>query len=88
MERKRRMKKVLSLLSVALVLVACGTSGTNASDNNTGTYIENSDKYNSFYAYKIVDKETGCKYLMTKNKSNGYNSLVQMLNSDGSPLCK
>lgn len=80
------MKKILIAIISLMLVVAC-SSATASEDKQTATYIESVDKYNTFEAIKIVDKESGCKYLMT-NSGSYKQSLVQMLDRDGKPLCK
>lgn len=78
------MKKIIFAISLLVViLVAC--SQTSNADKEKATYLESVDKYKTFTAIKIVDKETGCKYLYTDDSRKA--GLVQMMDENGFPVC-
>lgn len=82
------MKKILYAIILSLILVV-GCSTQSKADTESATYIESVDEYNTFTSIKLVDKETGCKYLVTNtsNGATGRPSTVQMLGKDGLPVC-
>lgn len=79
------MKKKIIFLSIFTILLVGCVSNANA-DNEKATHLESVDEYRTFTAVKIVDKETGCKYLLTQGDRKA--GLVQMLDKDGKPLCQ
>jgi uncharacterized protein YceK len=78
-------KKILFSMVIVLILVSC--SSVTAS-KDTATYLESVDENGIFEYIKLVDKETGCKYLVVAYAGGGRSSVTQMLNKDGRPLCK
>lgn len=81
------MKKIL--LSLAALMLVVGCSGATAKDKKEkATYLESVDEYGTYLAHKLVDKDSGCKYLIIKNEYDGVTSITQMLGEDGMPICK
>jgi uncharacterized membrane protein len=81
------LKKVLMSIVIIAILTSC-TSAT--ANKDTATYFESVDNQsNSFEIIKLVDKETGCKYLLI-NDSGSYSgqAIVQMRDKNDKPLCK
>ena len=70
-KKYKKTKIFLSILSLLTVFfVGCSSSKTEA-DSENATYLESVDKYNTFNAIKLVDKETGCKYLVISADKEG-----------------
>ncbi|EJW13963.1 hypothetical protein M5X02_32285 [Paenibacillus alvei] len=83
------LKKVLLSFLSLVVIVGC-SGATVKGDEEKATYIESVDEYNTFTALKVVDKETGCKYLIinTPHNNSNYPMGMQMYGADGLPVCK
>jgi PBP1b-binding outer membrane lipoprotein LpoB len=79
-------KKIILLICLALILVSCA-SATAKKEEITATYFESVDhQSDSFEIIKIVDKESGCKYMLIE--SYRAFTITQMMGKDGLPLCK
>jgi uncharacterized protein YceK len=80
------MRKIVTLIILLTLITAC--SSVNAK-KDTATYLESVDENSTFEAVKLVDKESGCKYLLIL--SDGYggktSSLTQMRDRNDKPLC-
>lgn len=81
------MKRYGLVVVVLIALITVGCTSQSGASGEGETYIESIDEFKQFNAMKLVDKETGCKYLFTRNFSSGQNTMTQMLKSDGKPLC-
>jgi uncharacterized protein YceK len=85
------LKNIKGIIVIAgLLLAGCAGASMDSAkaDKEKATYIESADEYNSFYMYKVVDKETGCKYLMTKDMNRSNVTMVQMRDENDKPLCE
>lgn len=84
------MKKVVGfiLIILAAFLIGCSLDNKASAGDEHFSYYESVDKKSTNSSIlKLVDKETGCRYLIVKSTSNGFTSTVQMLGKDGLPVC-
>lgn len=81
------MKKIAIAITALLVMTLLGCINQTGANSDSETYIESVDEYKQFNAMKLVDKETGCKYLFTRNFSSSHSTMTQMLDVNGKPLC-
>lgn len=82
------MKKTLGILALATILVVGCSSTESKADGENATYLESVDEYNTFTAIKMVDKETGCKYMVVTGNGTHRPNVTQMLGKDGQPVCE
>lgn len=84
------MKKILSLLVVILLLVACSISETTVATSDTQARFtsETFFDHSNSNVHIIKDTETGCKYLIASEFQAGYGTAITpLLKSDGTPNC-
>lgn len=76
------MRKLFIILSVFIVLTACGTTSTNAEKETRFTA-------NDRYLFITEDKKTGCKYLVYRELiGQGMGAgITPLLKSDGTADC-
>lgn len=67
------MKKKLGIvvLIVAAFIGGCGAANEKTqAESDKATYIESIDEFNSFDAITLVEKESGCKFLVLKPRGS------------------
>lgn len=76
------MRKTLIILTVFIVLTACGTTSTNAKKESRFTA-------NDRYLFISEDTKTGCKYLIYRelHGQSGGAGITPLLKSDGTADC-
>jgi hypothetical protein len=79
-------KKMMIAILFCLLIASCSSSVTAKRDS--ATYLESVDENGMFDYIKLVDKETGCKYLVVEATGTSRASVIQMLGKNGLPLCK
>lgn len=78
----------VTLIALSALLLGCTMNNKADAGSEQFSYYESVDnKSANSSILKLVDKETGCKYLIVKSTSNGYTSTVQMMGADGLPVC-
>lgn len=97
-QTKETIITILFLKFLTILLIGCSIiydkSATIAYDNRATVasdedfFIEDITELSRISLYKMVDKETNCKYLIVFSDSSHRTSVEQMLDRDGLPLCK
>lgn len=75
------------IIAISLLLMSCSQINTEA-DGVNSFKLESKESIRYLDYLKIVDKETGCKYLVIQNTiGDNHTMAVQMYDKDGMPLC-
>lgn len=80
-------KWILTLVFMAIMVSAIGCSSSSSAKSQDGTYLESVDEYNKFSVMKLVDKDSGCKFLVTREFNRSQMTVTQIYNSSGNPIC-
>lgn len=78
------MKKAIlvTVLSTALLLTGCNAKGS----NNQFIDAEGSNTDSGITTYKIIDRDTGCQYMVFDWSGGG--GVTELLGRDGEPVCE